>query len=430
MIVKLFSYKTFALIIPILLLFVQSTQSQVVSLDNDVKLTLERDTSWEVGISGGVSKFDKSFNPNSNAPYKKFNYWKSDFNAGFSASVIKNFSTKLSAEVELFSTKLSGTWNSASGYPVPPMAIANGLTTPKPFETGLKQINAFVAVNLNQLLKPQRTNDKWYLFAKGGVGVGIIKANSSLYSFPRPNEGVYSVLYGAGVAYRVNQNIKIKAGLTFTRVSSDRLDGVHELIPGKPLTGSDSYYFYNIKERFAYPYVAVTYRLGRKKKKRKQVEIRPPQVRKMAVPEPKLLKVPEVKIQQLITVKPNIIGKTYSVYYGFDKWDLSKKAMADLDKLSKDMLDNPPTDVELKSHTDSRGPAKYNMMLSEIRGKMAQYYILGHGITPERVSSKGYGETQLLNKCADGVKCTEAEHAINRRTETIIKKRKEIEVVK
>ena len=64
------------------------------------------------------------------------------------------------------------------------------------------------------------------------------------------------------------------------------------------------------------------------------------------------------------------------------------------------------------------------MMLSEIRGKMAQYYILGHGITPDRVSSKGYGETQLLNKCADGVKCTEAEHAINRRTETIIHKKK------
>ena len=429
MIVKLFSSKTFVLIIPIFLLFVQGTKSQEFKVDKDIKVTLERDTSWEVGISGGVSKFDKSFNPNSNAPYKKFNYWKSDLNGGFSASVIKNFSTKLSAEVELFSTKLSGTWNSASGFPVPPMAIANGLTTPNPFETGVKQINAFVAVNLNQLFKPQRTNDKWYVFAKGGVGVGILKANSSLYNFPRPNEGVYSALYGAGVAYRIKENIKVKVGLTFTRTASDRLDGIHELIPGKPLTGSDSYYFYNIKERFAYPYVAVTYRIGRKKKKKKQVEIRPPQLQPMRVPEPKVLKVPEVKIQQLVTVKPNIIGKTYSVYYGFDKWDLSKKAMEELDKLSKDMLENPPTNVELKSHTDSRGAAKYNMMLSEIRGKMAQYYILGHGITQDRVESKGYGETQLLNKCADGVRCSEAEHAINRRTETIIKK-KQNEVAK
>lgn len=424
MIVRLFFSKTCALIIPILLLFIQSAQSQVVKTKKDMKVTLERDTSWEVGISVGASNFVKSVNPNIDAPYKKFNYWNSDLNAGVSASVVKNFSTKLSAEIELFSTKLSGTWNSSSGYPVPPMAIANGLTVPKPFETGVNQINAFVALNLNQLFKPQRINDKWYIFAKGGVGVGILKANSALYTFPRPNEGVYSTLYGAGVAYRVNQNIKLKAGLTFTRVSSDRLDGVHELIPGKPLTGSDSYYFYNIKERFAYPYIAVTYRLGRKKKKKKQVEIRPPQLRPMPTPEAKVLKVPERKIAQLTLVKPNIIGKTYSVYYGFDKWDLNKKSMEELDKLSKDMLENPPTDVELRSHTDSRGPAKYNMMLSEIRGKMAQYYILGHGITPDRVSSKGYGETQLLNRCADGVKCTEAEHAINRRTETIIHKKK------
>jgi outer membrane protein OmpA-like peptidoglycan-associated protein len=423
MIVRLFSYKTFALIIPVFLLFAQRTQSQVVKSDKDLTLTLERDTSWEIGISGGVSKFGKSINPNPEAPYKKFNYWKSDYSAGFSASVIKNFSTKISAEVELFSTKLSGTWNSNSGYLVPPLAIANGLTVPKPFETSIKQINAFVAVNLNQLFKPQRTNDKWYIFAKGGVGVGILKANSSLYNFPRPNEGVYSTLYGGGVAYRIKENIKLKAGVTFTRIASDRLDGIHELIPGKPLTGSDANYFYNIKERFAYPYVAVTYRIGRKKKKKKQVEIRPPQLQPMRVPEPKVLKVPEVKIQQLVTVKPNIIGKTYSVYYGFDKWDLNKKAMEELDKLSKDMLENPPTNVELRSHTDSRGPAKYNMMLSEIRGKMAQYYILGHGITQDRVESKGYGETQLLNKCADGIRCTEAEHAVNRRTETIIKKK-------
>ena len=423
MIVRLFSSKTFALIIPILLLFIQGAHSQPIKTNKDIKVTLERDTSWEVGVSAGTSNFVKTINPNSDAPYKKFNYWNSDLNAGFSASVIKNFSTKLSAEIELFSTKLSGTWNSTSGYPVPPMAIANGLTVPKPFETGVNQINAFVAVNLNQLFKPQRINDKWYIFAKGGIGVGILKANSSLYAFPRPNEGVYSTLYGAGVAYRVNQNIKLKAGLTFTRVSSDRLDGIHELIPGKPLTGSDSYYFYNIKERFAYPYIAVTYRIGRKKKKKKQVEIRPPQLKPMPTPELTVLKVPERKIAQLSLVKPNIIGKTYSVYYGFDKWDLNKKSMEELDKLSRDMLENPPTDVELRSHTDSRGAAKYNMMLSEIRGKMAQYYILGHGITPDRVSSKGYGETRLLNKCADGVKCTEAEHAINRRTETIIHKK-------
>ena len=424
--VKPISSKAFTLVLTFILLIGQGIQAQVVDSKRSSDIIAERDTSWEIGVSGGASKFNKTFNPNSGADYKKFNYWNSDFNPGFSIMVIKNFSTKLSVELEWFNTKLSGSWNVNSGLPVPPMAAAKGLDYPKPFETGVNQFNATVGVNLNQLFKPGRTNDKWYLFAKGGVGVGLLKAKSALYDFPRPNEGVYSVLYGGGVAYRMNEYLKLKAGLTMTRVSSDRLDGVHELVPGKPLTGSDSYYFYNIKERFAYPYVAVNYRIGRKKKKKKQVEeVRPPNLEPMRPSTaPKILVVPDAHIQPLALVNPSIIGKTYHIYYGFDKWDLNQKSMSELDKLSTDMLHNPHTDVQLNSHTDCRGPAKYNMMLSEIRGKMAQYYILGHGVTADRVNSTGFGETKPLNKCVDGVKCTEAEHAVNRRTEIIITKKK------
>ena len=92
----------------------------------------------------------------------------------------------------------------------------------------------------------------------------------------------------------------------------------------------------------------------------------------------------------------------------------------DLDHLARDMNENPTVDVEIKSHTDSRGPASYNMKLSEKRGKSVIDYLTGKGISTSRVNAQAFGETQLVNRCSDGVKCTEAEHALNRRTEAII----------
>ena len=76
--------------------------------------------------------------------------------------------------------------------------------------------------------------------------------------------------------------------------------------------------------------------------------------------------------------------------------------------------------IRLESHTDSRANDDYNMVLSNNRAKSTYNYIISNGIDAARVSGKGYGETQLLNNCANGVKCTELEHQINRRTEFLI----------
>lgn len=73
--------------------------------------------------------------------------------------------------------------------------------------------------------------------------------------------------------------------------------------------------------------------------------------------------------------------------------------------------------IELRSHTDSRATAGYNLKLSENRAKSAAAYLYSKGIAKDRITSKGYGETKLINKCADGVPCSEAEHQVNRRTE-------------
>ena len=76
--------------------------------------------------------------------------------------------------------------------------------------------------------------------------------------------------------------------------------------------------------------------------------------------------------------------------------------------------------IESASHTDSRGPSGYNMWLSDRRAKSTVNYIIERGIDPQRITGKGYGDTQLINQCERGVDCTEAQHAANRRTEFVI----------
>uniref|UniRef100_UPI003216411E OmpA family protein n=1 Tax=uncultured Draconibacterium sp. TaxID=1573823 RepID=UPI003216411E len=106
-----------------------------------------------------------------------------------------------------------------------------------------------------------------------------------------------------------------------------------------------------------------------------------------------------------------------NIYYDFDKWDILPVSEVELNKLVKVMNDNPEWTVELGSHTDCRGSDSYNMTLSQKRSDSAVGYIVGKGIAKDRIIAKGYGETELVNKCDDGVKCSEADHRKNRRTE-------------
>lgn len=106
-----------------------------------------------------------------------------------------------------------------------------------------------------------------------------------------------------------------------------------------------------------------------------------------------------------------------NIYYDFDKSNIRPDAAVELDKLVKILQDNPTIWIELGSHTDSRGNDQYNKWLAQSRANSAVQYIIDHGISKNRITAKGYGESQLLNRCANGVKCSEAEHQLNRRTE-------------
>lgn len=116
----------------------------------------------------------------------------------------------------------------------------------------------------------------------------------------------------------------------------------------------------------------------------------------------------------------NKVGEKFvleNIYYDFDKHNIRPDAALILDKLVTAMSKNPTLKIELSSHTDSRGSDKYNMSLSQKRAQSAVDYIVGRGIEKDRLVAKGYGETRLVNQCANGVKCTPEEHQANRRTE-------------
>lgn len=126
-------------------------------------------------------------------------------------------------------------------------------------------------------------------------------------------------------------------------------------------------------------------------------------------------------VEGAITLKKINIDDSFkieNIRYDLNKWDIRPDAAKELDNLVQILRDNPNIVVELGSHTDSRASDDYNLKLSQKRAEAAVKYIIEKGKIPSnRISAKGYGETKLLNKCDDGVACTELEHAMNRRTE-------------
>jgi outer membrane protein OmpA-like peptidoglycan-associated protein len=110
-----------------------------------------------------------------------------------------------------------------------------------------------------------------------------------------------------------------------------------------------------------------------------------------------------------------------NIYYDLNKAEITSRAAEELDKVATFLNDNPQISVELSSHTDSRGGADFNLDLSQRRSLSAVEYLTSQaGVLASQIVGEGYGETKIINGCTDGVKCSEEEHALNRRTELLI----------
>lgn len=106
-----------------------------------------------------------------------------------------------------------------------------------------------------------------------------------------------------------------------------------------------------------------------------------------------------------------------NVLFDLNKYIIKEDSKIELNRLVRFMQDNPDVKVEVGSHTDCRSSTVYNQKLSQNRANASVDYVVSQGISRDRITGKGYGESKLLNECADGVKCSEEQHAINRRTE-------------
>jgi outer membrane protein OmpA-like peptidoglycan-associated protein len=168
------------------------------------------------------------------------------------------------------------------------------------------------------------------------------------------------------------------------------------------VTGPDGRYEFELAEGCAYTLVASKPSYGTNKNSITRI---PP------------ASTPKVVSANLKMLKAGDYLELDDINYDTGKWEVRKDAARELDKMVATMRKYPTMKIEIGSHTDSQGNAQFNQYLSERRARAALVYLTSKGIARNRMEAKGYGETQLLNKCKDGVLCTEKEHQQNRRTE-------------
>jgi len=128
---------------------------------------------------------------------------------------------------------------------------------------------------------------------------------------------------------------------------------------------------------------------------------------------------PEETTEEIVVEEYSVNEKIRlsNIYYDLDDDKILSAAEPDLYKLYDLMVSYPEMKIELSSHTDSQGGDEYNAELSQRRADSAVRWLRQKGISPTRMQSVGYGESQILNRCKDGVRCSDEEHRFNRRTE-------------
>ncbi len=131
--------------------------------------------------------------------------------------------------------------------------------------------------------------------------------------------------------------------------------------------------------------------------------------------DPPVLKIMLDPIEEIIVEEQIILNP---IFFEFDKSNITNQAAFELDKLVAVMKKYPNMVVRAESHTDNRGPASYNKLLSERRAKSTAQYIISKGIEDTRISGIGKGEEDPEIDCSSG--CSKDKHAMNRRSEFII----------
>ena len=142
----------------------------------------------------------------------------------------------------------------------------------------------------------------------------------------------------------------------------------------------------------------------------------------LALPKPSATSQANDEMSSRMPLAEGVVIVLDNIYYDFNQAVIRKGQARDLEALAALMKQYPEMEVELGAHTDSRGSADYNLELSKQRAEAAKFFLVSKGIDPNRVMTKGYGESVPRNGCVDGVNCTESEYQFNRRTEVKVLK--------
>ncbi len=131
----------------------------------------------------------------------------------------------------------------------------------------------------------------------------------------------------------------------------------------------------------------------------------------------------ELELNQKPIAKGDDLAKLIGikmVYFDLDKWNIRPDAAYELEKIASILEENPTLKIDVRAHTDSRQTTAYNAKLSERRAQSIIAWLVQRGIMANRLSGRGYGESQLTNRCSDGVSCSDDEHQANRRSEFVV----------
>jgi outer membrane protein OmpA-like peptidoglycan-associated protein len=103
--------------------------------------------------------------------------------------------------------------------------------------------------------------------------------------------------------------------------------------------------------------------------------------------------------------------------FDLNKSNIRSEAFSSLNKVVRTLKKYPGTTLNIGAHADSRGTKEYNLRLSAKRAETVVQYFTGKGISRSRIESHAFGEELILNRCSDGVECSEEDHSLNRRVE-------------
>lgn len=125
----------------------------------------------------------------------------------------------------------------------------------------------------------------------------------------------------------------------------------------------------------------------------------------------------DAKAAEIVETEEKSFIKIEHILFDFNSDKIKEVSTITLNTVIATLNENPDIKIDIKAHTDIQGSNKYNLKLSKKRAASALKYILSKGISKNRLTSEGYGESQPLIDCTT---CSDEQHEKNRRVEFVI----------